>query len=184
MRPFAGGLATALTAIALTAGARPPAIAAAQVVRDAQSPLLSLRPGDTVRVWSSVPPLAGMVGLIARLEPDTLALRDLPGRRTLRVGAAIALPALRRLEVRRGQRRSVGWTLTGVVLGMAGGALVGSLAGVALECGGSCSDQGDLAGLAGLVVGGGVGGLAGGIVGGVIGGQRRPRWQPVALPAP
>jgi hypothetical protein len=183
MRRFTGTLVTALTAIALTAGTRPPAIAAAQVVRDAQSPLLPLRPGDTVLVWSSVPPLAGVVGLIARLEPDTLALRDLPGRRTLPVGAAIALPALRRLEVRRGQRRSVGWTLTGVVLGMAGGVLVGSLGGVVLECGGSCSGQGELAGLAGFVVGGAVGGLAGGIVGGVIGGQRRPRWQPVPLPA-
>jgi hypothetical protein len=158
-----------------------PTIASAQVTRVDWPPVSSLNAGDTVRVWASAPPLSGRTALVARVGGDTLALSDLPGRRSL---GAVAVPfrSLARIEVQRGQRRSAGWTAAGIVLGLAGGALIGSVTGVMLECGGSCSGQGDLEGILGFVVGGGLGALAGGVVGGIIGGQRRPGWQPLSLP--
>jgi hypothetical protein len=170
-------------AVMTVAGAVAPAGAHAQVTNPAWRPISSLRPGDVVRVWATMPPLSGARAAIDRLAPDTLALTDLPGRRSLGTGVTVPFPALRRIEVLRGYRRSTGWTLAGVALGLTAGALIGSFGGVALECGGSCSDQGDLAGLAGFVIGGGLGAIAGGIAGGIIGGQRRAHWEPVALPA-
>jgi hypothetical protein len=134
-------------------------------------------------VWATAPRLTGAVGLFDRVERDTLTLADLPGRSSLRGGLGVPVPALTRLDVRRGQRRSVGWSAAGVVLGAALGTVVGAYTGVLIECGSSCSDEsGDLAGLAGFVLGGGIGGLAGGITGGIIGARRRANWQPVGLP--
>lgn len=170
-------------AVAGVVGAASQTTADAQVTNPSWPTISTLRSGDTVRVWASAPPLSGRTALVAGLGSDTLSLGDLPGRRSL--GAAVAVPFrnLARIEVHRGYRRSAGWTVAGVLLGLGAGALVGSFAGVTLECGGSCSDQGDLAGLAGFVIGGGLGAIAGGIAGGIIGGQRRSRWQPVALPS-
>ena len=139
---------------------------------------------DTVRVWASAPPLSGRAGVVAGVGSDTLALSNLPGRRSFADGLAVPFRTLTRIEVQRGQRRSAGWTVTGILLGLAGGAVIGSFGGVLLECGGSCSDeQGDLNGLLGFVIGGGLGAIAGGVTGGIIGAQRRPRWQPISLPA-
>jgi hypothetical protein len=174
-------LPVALTAIALAAAT--PAAGPAQVTRGAWPSVDSLRPGDTVRVWSSVPRIVGAVALVSRLERDTLTLQDVPGRRILPRGVAVPVPALIRLDVQRGYRRSALLGLTGVVLGLAGGAVVGGFAGVALECGTSCADEGEWGGFAGAVLGGGLGALAGAITGGVIGARRRPRWEPVGLPA-
>lgn len=175
-------LAITVAVGAVVGGVGSAAVAGAQVTNPSWPPISTLRTGDTVRVWASAPPLSGRTGLVARLESDTLALDDLPGRRSLGSGLAVPFRNLSRIEVHRGQRRSAGWTVGGVLLGLAAGTIVGAYAGVALECGGSCSDQGDLAGLAGFVIGGGLGGIAGGIVGGFIGAQRRSRWQPIALP--
>ncbi len=184
MRRLSSDFANALSMVALAAAGWLPAIAGAQVTHETWPPISSLRSGDTVRVWASRPPLAGTAALITRLEGDTLALANVPGRRVFREGVTVPVPlqALTRLEVQRGHRRSVGWGVAGAAIGLAAGTLMGGYAGVALECGSSCSDQGDLGGLVGLVLGGGVGGLAGAITGGIVGARRRPRWQPVALP--
>jgi hypothetical protein len=171
--------AVVIAVLALLATAVPGAIARAQAAPESWQ---TLRGGDTVRVWATRPPLSRTVAQLSRLASDTLALADVPGRRSLRTELAVPLESVTRLEVQRGRTRSVGWTVGGVLIGLAAGTIVGAYGGVALECGGSCSDQGDLAGILGFVVGGAVGGLAGGIIGGVIGAQRRTRWYPVALP--
>jgi hypothetical protein len=172
-------LVIALGAISIAAAATPSKLAAQR-----WADLSALRSGDTLRVWATQPRLNGTVGLLDRLERDTLGLRSFAGSRPLPAGLAVAIPALTRLDVRRGLRRSVGWSVAGVVLGAAIGTVVGAYSGVLIECGGSCSDEpGDLAGLAGFVLGGGVGGIAGGIAGGIIGARRRPYWQPVGLPS-
>ena len=165
-------MAASLTAVAT------PSPAAAQRWAD----LSSLRPGDTLRVWATGPRLNGTVRLLDRLERDTLALTDLAGRGP-RAGLAVPILAVTRLDVRRGQRRSVGWSAAGVVLGAALGTVVGAYTGVLIECRGSCSDEnGDLVGLAGLLLGGTVGAATGAIAGGIIGARRRANWQPVGLP--
>lgn len=177
-RGACGRLALSLTAISLAAMATSPALAAQR-----WTPLSSLGPGDTVRVWATQPRLVGAVGLVDRLASDTLALADLPGRYALLGRGALPIPAITRLDVRRGYRRSGGRAAVGVVLGLAGGAVVGAAAGVLLECGASCSDENnEFAGLAGFVLGGGLGALAGAVTGGVLGARRRPHWQPVGLP--
>ena len=184
MHRFSHCIALALAAVALAGAVDPAAVAGAQVTRADWPSVSSLRPGDTVRVWASAPPLSGRAGVVAGVGSDTLALSNLPGRRSFADGLAVPFRTLTRIEVQRGQRRSAGWTVAGVVLGLAGGAIIGSYSGVLLECGGSCSDeQGDLNGLLGFVIGGGLGAIAGGVTGGIIGAQRRPRWEPVALPA-
>jgi hypothetical protein len=180
MRRLFSHLAVILPVAALAVVGSLPTSVGAQATADRWPS--SLRVGDTVRVWATRPPLSRAVGLMTRRDGDTLILGALPGRRASFRDLAVPFEAITRVEVHRGSRRSVGWTVAGVFLGLAGGALVGSVAGVTLECGGSCSDQGDLAGIAGFVIGGGLGALAGGIAGGIIGGQRRASWQPIALP--
>lgn len=167
-----------LTLVSLAAPATPSQLAAQR-----WPALSSLRSGDTLRVWATRPRLDGRVALLDRLERDTLGLRAFSSARSVPEDLAVAIPALTRLDVRRGLRRSVGRSVVGVVLGIALGTAVGAATGVLLECGTSCSDENnEFAGLAGFVLGGGVGGIAGGIAGGVIGARRRPHWQPVGLP--
>lgn len=184
MHRFSRRIALGLIAVAFGGAVDPAAVASAQVTRPDWPSVASLRRGDTVRVWASAPPLSGRAGVVAGVGSDTLALSNLPGRRSFADGLAVPFRTLTRIEVQRGQRRSAGWTVTGILLGLAGGAVIGSFGGVLLECGGSCSDeQGDLNGLLGFVIGGGLGAIAGGVTGGIIGAQRRPRWQPISLPA-
>ena len=168
----------ALASISVGAAATPSELAAQR-----WADLSALRPGDTLRVWATRPRLNGTMALLDRLERDTLGLRSFPGGHTVPEGLSVAIPALTRLDVRRGQRRSVGWSAAGVVLGAALGTVVGAYGGVLIECGGSCSDEpGDLAGVGGFLIGGTVGAATGGITGGIIGARRRPNWQPVGLP--
>ena len=180
MRRFSRRLATI---VLVTFGVTGATVAGAQVTHASWPPISTLRAGDTVRVWASRPPLSGRTALVTGLGSDTIALSDLPGRRALPGGAAVPFGSLARIEVRRGYRRSAGWAVAGVLLGAAAGTIVGAYTGVLLECGGSCSDDPEFAGIAGVVIGGGLGGIAGAITGGIIGAQRRPRWDPIALPS-
>lgn len=134
-------------------------------------PLVSLRVGDTVRVWTSSP--AEQVGVVAAPPSDSLTIRRLDGR-----PAAVSLASLSHVDVQRGTKRSPMVVVLGVVGGAAVGMLAGAFSGAALEESGGCN--GDLCGLAGFVIGGGVGGIAGGIVGGVLGARYRiRRWEQV-----
>lgn len=180
MGRFAQALFT-LTVIALASAVRPAASAGAQA-SPSRNNLRSLRAGDTLRVWAVGPRLNGAMGRFTALGSDTLAMDDLrrgdplPGERI-----AVPLMALRRVDVREPTHRS-GWrTLAGVVLGGAGGLIVGAYAGVLAECGNSCSDNGEWGGLEGGLVGAAVGTLAGAIAGGVIGARPHAGWRGVVL---
>jgi len=140
---------------------------------DAQTarPLLSLRVGDTVRVWTSSP--AEQIGIVTTPPSDSLAIRRLDGR-----PLSVSLAALSHVDVQRGSRRSPVVVTLGIVGGMAVGMLAGGFIGAAIEEAGDCS--GDFCGLAGFVLGGGVGAITGGIVGGVLGARYRARrWEQV-----
>lgn len=141
------------------------ASAGAQTAR----PLVSLRVGDTVRVWTSSP--AEQVGVVAATTPDTLAIRRLDGR-----PLSVSLASLSHLDVQRGSKRSPAIITLGIVGGAAVGMITGAFAGAAIEETGDCN--GDLCGLAGFVLGGGVGAITGGIVGGILGAKYRTRrWE-------
>lgn len=152
----------ALTSLALAL----PAAAQAQIAR----PLLSLRVGDTVRVWTSNP--AEQVGVVTTLERDTLGLRRGDGR-----ALTIPLASLSHLDVQRGRRTSAVAVIGGILLGGAAGALAGSFGGAALECLRGC--DGEFGGLAGFVIGGAVGTIVGAGSGGIIAGRkfRSRKWE-------
>ena len=143
--------------------------------------ITTLQPGDTIKVWAVQPRLNGELGAFGALHADTLTLRTLPMAPDAMVRAQVPWAALRRIDVLHGKHRSTGRIVGGVVLGAAAGMLLGAVIGPVVECGGSCSDNGDWAGLGGFVLGSMVGIVGGGITGGVIGGRPRPRWEPVDL---
>jgi hypothetical protein len=144
-----------------------PAALPAQVAH----PLLTLRAGDTVRVWTSSP--AEQIGVVATATTDTLGLRRFDGQ-----PFAIPVPALSHLDVQRGRKRSPLVIVGGVIGGAAIGAVLGAWAGAGLECAGGC--DGEFGGLAGFVIGGTVGIIGGGITGGVLGARYRVRrWERV-----
>ena len=143
------------------------------------TPLSSLTSGDTVRVWAVQPRLNGDVGIFDRLAADTLRFTQ-PSPSLL--PTAVAYPNLRRIDVRRGVHRSPGRILLGTIVGAGAGMIVGGYLGTWIECGSHCGDEGDLEGLAGLLLGGASGLLAGGVTGGIITARHRvPRWDPVDL---
>ena len=134
-------------------------------------PILSLRAGDTVRVWTTSP--AEQVGVVTSARADTLGVRRLDGR-------ALAFPvaALSHVDVQRGSRRSPIVIVGGILAGGAIGAVLGAWGGAALECADGC--EGEYGGLGGFLVGGTIGTVAGAITGGVLGGRYRSRrWEKV-----
>jgi hypothetical protein len=148
----------------------------------AQSTLMTLNPGDTLRVWAVAPSLNGVQGVLSRFRSDTLTLADLhqvAGQSAVR--ATVPYAALRRVDVRRGTYRSPGRIVLGVIAGAAGGILLGGYIGV-YACEEWCNSGGDLDGLLGLMAGASIGAVAGGVTGGVIAGRHRsPRWVSVTL---
>ena len=139
-----------------------------------------------IRVWA--PPRAdGHEGTL--LTIDTTAVGNLvwmrPARRrgeetVIQINDTIPLTAVERLEVyrqRAGGRRIGEGMLVGLLVGVAGGALVGRSA--------DCSNGDAMCGLYTLVTAAG-GGLFGGLVGGIVGStMRRPpvgSWEAVAVP--
>ncbi|HYD55007.1 MAG TPA: hypothetical protein VEA99_20390 [Gemmatimonadaceae bacterium] len=134
-------------------------------------PVLSLRTGDTVRVWTSTP--VEQVGVLTAAPADSLSLRRFDGR-----AVAVPVAALSHVDVQRGRKRSPLVIVAGILGGAAVGVVAGGFAGAGLECLGGCS--GDLGGLAGMVIGGLGGGVVGAITGGVLGSRYRVRqWQRV-----
>jgi hypothetical protein len=142
--------------------------------------LATLRGGDTVKVWAVGPRLNGELGAFGGFASDTLVLQS-SFEPSAVARARVPYASLRRVDVVRGKHRSVPRTVAGVVLGAAGGMLLGFIVGPAVECGGTCSDDGDWAGLGGALAGGAVGIVAGGITGGVIGARPRTNWESVSL---
>jgi hypothetical protein len=142
----------------------------------------SIASGDTVRVWASSPKLSGAVGVVTDLRGDTLALRDLRGRRPLGLGTPVPLPLLARLDVQRGTRPSKVAVVTGSVFGMAAVGVLGALIGVKIDCASRC--EGEWEGVEGAVAGLAVGAITGGVGGGLLAGRwnRVPRWRRVGLP--
>src|SRR5258708_6443412 len=101
-------------------------------------PLASLAPGDTLRVWSSQPRLDGTVGVLTRLPRDTISLADLPRRRAAPMPSPrIELPvgAADRVQVRRGNHRSIVGGVAGLVIGGAAGLYGGVALGLKVACG-------------------------------------------------
>lgn len=150
----------------------------------AQAPLTlgTLNSGDTIRVWAVAPRLNGVTGVLARFSGDTLALADLHrGAAALPLLAEVPYLSLRRIDVRRGLRRSGTRTFVGVVAGGVVGLLVGGALGPLVECAGGCRASGDYQGVVGFVVGSGLGMVVGGMTGGVLGARRRPTWEAVRL---
>jgi hypothetical protein len=141
---------------------------------------------DRLRVWAP-PRSEGHEGTL--LAIDTTAARTLIWRRPARRGADQAvvqisdttpLAAIQRLEVyrqRAGGRRVGEGMLLGLLVGAAGGALVGGAA--------DCDNGDSMCGLSTLIgaAGGGVlGGLVGGIVGSFVRSPPVGSWEPVAVP--
>jgi hypothetical protein len=126
--------------------------------------------------------LNGVQSSFGGFRSDTLTLRTVPFGPEAMVRARVPYLSLRRIDVRRGRGRSTGRTIAGVVIGAAGGMLLGAALGPIIECGGAdCGGNNGLEGIAGFVVGAGLGTIAGGIVGGVYGARPRPRWESVEL---
>lgn len=163
---------SSLTRLAIVASIlSAPLAASAQVAH----PLVTLRAGERVRVWTNSP--VEQIGTLTAIVGDTLRVQG--GDRSF----IILRPAIARLDVQRGTRRSVGAIVVGILLGSAVGTLVGSYAGVLIECSGSCDSGGEYEGLAGGLAGAALGFIAGGAAGGIIGGQRRiPSWERVLPP--
>ena len=163
--PFARSLAVSLVLLLVV-----PVATFAQVAQ----PLVRLTVGERVRVWTDTP--VEQIGTLVAIAGDTLRVR---GERPF----TILRPAIARLDVQRGTRRSTGAIVVGILLGSAVGTLVGSYTGVLIECGGSCDGGDGYEGLAGGLAGATLGFIAGGVAGGIIGGQRRiPRWERVIPP--
>lgn len=96
--------------------------------------------------------------------------------------ARVAVPAIVRLQVQRGTRRSGGRIALLAVAGAAAGTIIGAYTGVLAECGTDCSDDGEFSGLAGGFSGAALGLVVGGVAGGVWGAQKRyPRWVEAVL---
>jgi hypothetical protein len=141
--------------------------------------LRTLHAGDTVKVWAVSPRLNGSVGGLKAIRTDSLWIGALDAGRS-EAQSTIPIVALRRLEVRRGEHRSVTRIVIGTLVGVGAGALAGGLIGGA--AGSSTETNGDINGIIGVLAGGTLGGLLGGIAGGIIGGHKRvPRWQSVSL---
>ena len=154
-------------ALALALALLLPAALPAQVAH----PVLTLRTGDTVRVWTSSP--AEQIGVVASATPDTLGLRRFSGEPFV-----IPVPSLSHVDVQRGTRRSPLVVVAGVLGGAAIGGLLGAWAGAGLECASGC--EGDLGGIAGFLLGGAVGIVGGGIAGGTLGARYKVRrWEKV-----
>ena len=144
----------------------------------AQTPLSALQPGDTIRVWAVDPRLNGQSGIFDTRLRDTLRFSRLPQPPITTI--AVGFPALRRIDVKRGQHRSPARIIIGTVLGAAAGAVAGSALGVLIECGRDCGDDGEWGGFAGFMLGGGFGILAGGTTGAIITARHRTaRWEVV-----
>lgn len=152
------------SAFAVAAFGAPASLAAQRATPSA----VVAQPGATVRVWTEG---WQYTGTLTRVAADTAVIRFATD------SAMVPLQAVQRVDVQQGTRRSIGRILVGTGLGAAVGMIVGGYAGVALECGTSCDNDGEWAGLGGAVFGGLTGIVAGGITGGVIGGKKRyPRW--------
>lgn len=134
-------------------------------------PLSTLQVGDTVRVWATSP--AEQIGVVAAPVSDSLAIRRRDGR-------ALAFPvgSLSHVDVQRGSRRSTARVIAGVLVGAGLGAVLGATIGVAIEESRGC--DGDLCGIAGLLLGGLTGGVGGAIGGGILGARYKTRrWEQI-----
>jgi hypothetical protein len=133
-------------------------------------PVLSLRTGDTVRVWTTSP--AEQVGVISRLTQDTLGINRLSGGLL-----SYPIAALSHVDVQRGRRHHAGAIALGIVLGAATGGIAGGLLGAQMECEGDCYGEG---GVVGFLIGGALGIIVGGVGGGIVGAQfKMRRWERV-----
>ncbi|HET9424655.1 MAG TPA: hypothetical protein VFO55_04720 [Gemmatimonadaceae bacterium] len=159
------------------------ALQAGPVAAQGRATLSTLVPGDTLRVWAVGPRLNGAPGILSHFLRDTLTLADVnavAGQPS--VQAIVPYASLRRVDVRRGTRRSPQKILLGVVAGAAAGGLIGGILGPIIECSGSCNDDYDYAGIGGFLVGSSAGIVLGGVTGGLVGARyRSPRWEAVRL---
>ncbi len=181
MRHVRNGLAVVFLSAALSALSF--ASAAGQDAADPQHTLRTLHSGDTLRVWAGDLGIDGRVAMFSDLRQDTLHLRRGPGRRGLPRDAAILASDLTRLQVRRGERRSIGGGFLGFALGLVGGAFAGSIIGPVLECGGRCGAS-ESDGLGGFIMGGLFGAGLGAVIGAGVGSGPYARWERVSLTSP
>jgi hypothetical protein len=90
----------------------------------------------------------------------------------------VPFPALRRVDVRRGEHRSGARIAAGIILGGAAGLILGAYAG-AIDCHDGC--PGDFGGLPGGLLGATIGLAGGATAGGIAGGRRTAKWEAVTL---
>lgn len=164
-------------AIAMLAGLSSSALAQATIET---TPVLTS--GDTVRVWAPTARLEGVMATFSRVTPMELVIAgqsanpSVPGREyVVPYGSVVRVDALR--ENRRSGRR----LFAGLLIGAAGGALVGAPLGSRIECGGTCDKEGSLTPKVGYGVGAVIGAGVGAILGGVVAGMRRTHWETVSF---
>lgn len=161
--------AAAMAALAIALG-----VPSAALAQAASPSAVVARPGEVVRLrtaqWQ-------YTGRLLRTTPDSAFVLLEPDT------ARVAAPAIVRLEVQRGTRRSAGRITLLAVAGAAAGTILGGYAGVLAECGTDCSDDGEWSGFAGGFSGAALGLIVGGVGGGMWGAQKRyPRWVAAVLP--
>ncbi|WP_026849879.1 hypothetical protein [Gemmatimonas phototrophica] len=156
-------------------------IAASATVLGAQA---ITTPGTRVRVVRTPGTHVLQVGVLERLNADSVAVRDAQGWvRVLPLGGTM------RLDVSRGRQRRI---LPGMLIGGAAGAVGGLLVGVALDqsadreadalCAPNCANgQRFLDGIE-VGIGAAVGTGIGVVVGGIVGAMPHERWQAATLP--
>lgn len=138
--------------------------------------------GDTVRVWAPTARLDGVTATFARVSPMELVIAgqatnpaDPPREWVVPFGSVV------RVDVLRANRRSGRRVFAGILIGAAGGALVGAPLGPLIECGGVCDREGALKPQVGYGVGAVIGAGVGAILGGVVTGMRRTHWETVSF---
>ncbi|MEO5568718.1 MAG: hypothetical protein ABIR92_09510 [Gemmatimonadaceae bacterium] len=156
-----------------------PAISRAQSTVET-SPVLI--PGDTVRVWAPTARLDGVMATFTRVSPLELVI----GGQSTNPSApprewVVPFGNVVRVDVMRANRRSGRRLFAGILIGAAGGALVGAPLGPLIECGGACDSEGGLQPQVGYGVGAVIGAGVGAIIGGIVTGMRRTHWETVTF---
>ena len=164
--PRLSGVVSALIALTCVG------VAEAQVIE--ASP--SINKGELVRVWAESPSLDGILATFNRFSSDSVVITG-----QMNANYPVRANAIRRLEVQRSYRPSFKRTMVGVLIGAAGGALIGAPMGRVIECGGACDKVGRTTPMVGRALGASIGAGVGGIIGGVIAGHKRQRWHEVSL---
>jgi hypothetical protein len=167
LRPY--GLIASMTCALATVTT---STASSQATGGSTATNLDISPGDRVRVVAAEYGDAPQIATIAAVRGDGIVFRRERQDDTL----LIPFAHLGHLDVSDGRRTHVG---AGLGIGLAGGALVGALAGRASY---SKNDFPLLFSPVALTAGGAVlGGLAGAVIGGIVGAIPTERWRTVPL---